>query len=555
MSGHFASSATLWRNLSALVGLWLLVFVAGCGETDTHDAGGPQAALSLVSPKAPIGLHYGEQVTLLWRYRLQGQPAAGVTLNLHIDSDNTGATLSADRVVTNDQGEASVLLTAGASEAAFHVLCTAPMADDLSIDAAVSKYAFGSLDLLVDATEVAGSIAVLRAALVEGSTCAALPPTPKLGPVLRAQQATERRAVLPFPTLLVQPYSAIGRVEDVRGRLLAYGCVDLPADLLRTGLHAMVPIPLSLVFPSPLGTYALSLKLDSKPQAPRLWAQMACTSGIGQSLLDAMLSLLPPADGDVMQLVAARASQGQDGCRSGTDNPDDRLQNLLVANSAGTGLGQVAKDAAALQAELQLASQLEIYAATNRDILGNHLLKTATLDTGLHSATYSLAKLPVPGSSNLLLHQDGNVLLLPAHALTLRLPALWRQALEELSLVPRGLDPPARLLRDAVEKAQSSAYIGCDAVAAVLCAGLPQSCSSTVKPACTPAKDALANKLTAEFADPPPDLDFSLAISMLMEDPDGTLQAQVLDAGQVTAQTTTFAMPLPFTGTANGIRQ
>ena len=45
----------------------------------------------------------------------------------------------------------------------------------------------------------------------------------------RQQQSSDRLATLPFLKLLVRPYSLLARVEDANGRLVAYGCVDLPA--------------------------------------------------------------------------------------------------------------------------------------------------------------------------------------------------------------------------------------------------------------------------------------------------------------------------------------
>ena len=283
---------------------------AGCGQPDPEGMNGPQATIALISPMAPLGLSYGEQATLLLRYRQKGQQEAGVVLNLHIDGENTGATLSADRIVTNDHGEASVLFTAGAAEAAFHILASAPLAQDLVIDVAVSKYDFGNLDVLLDATEVPGSVTLLRAALITGTTCAALPPMPMQGPVLRLQQAGERVATLPFPTLLVSPYSVIGRAEDPSKRLLAYGCVDVPDSLLRTGLRPVVPVPLGLVFPSPLGSYDLTLKLTTQPAAPTLWDQLACSVGLGQVLLNAILETIAVSDTALLMRITALRERG-----------------------------------------------------------------------------------------------------------------------------------------------------------------------------------------------------------------------------------------------------
>lgn len=555
-------SGTGGRDRRQRLGMVALLAVAlglACGESGPMSSEGPQATVALVSPMGALGLHYGEQATLLLRYRHLGQGIAGTTLSLHIDSDNTGTTLSADRVVTNDRGEASVLLTAGAAEAAFHVLVSAPLANELVIDIAVSRYAFGNLDVSLDASDLPG-VTMVRAALVTGvgAHCAALLPTAKLGPVLRSQQANKNRGVLPFSTLLVQPYSVLGRAEDSTGRLLGYGCVELSDDLLRTGLRAVVPVPLGPVFPSPLGRYDLAFELKSKPSSPALWELLACAQGLGQVLIDAMLPVVPTADKDVAtRLTALRgALDTTTGCRTGTDKPDDKLHALLAGTAAGTALVPVAQDAAAIVGGLKLATLLQVYVSNDRDTLATHTLTSATLATSTRSANYSLATVPVPAVTNLLLTQNGVLLTIPEHALTLRLPSLWRQAMSELVIVPRSLTmTPAQLFQAAVTMSVSSGKNGCDAVEALLCSAMSPPCTGKLSAACLQATSAIASSLTRSFDDAMPDYDLWLSLSATMEDPDGTLETQTFDDGQVSGRVLTGSGLLTLSGTATGARR
>jgi hypothetical protein len=533
-----------------------------CGGAPMSTANGPQATLALISPVAPLGLHYGEQATLVLRYLLSGQPTPGVTLSLHIDSDNTGATLSSDEIVTNDDGEASVLLTAGAAEAAFHVVGTAPMAANLSIDVAVSKYAFGNLNVLVDATMVPGMVEQVQAALFPGTSCAALSPTPvlMLGTEGRGQQAAGQQAMLAFPTLLVRSYSVIGRAEDASSRLLAYGCVDIP-DTILTDPGAVVSVPLSPVYPSPLGNYAMTLHLTSAPQQPpTLWNELACSQGLGQVLLDATLQALTATNEKLaMQLQGMRTNPDGNGCRSGTGTPDDNLQGLLAPASppappggAGATLVQVAPDGAAVQDGLQLTTELQVYASGSSDILAAHTLQAATFSSSKGSNTYVLTTLPVPTASDLLLGQKGDVLTVPEHELTLRLPALWRQAFDDLVLPPPMT--PEELFQTAVASATSGVNMGCAAVEAMLCMGVTPPCVGELQPACLTAATAVGANLTSVLADAAPGFDLSLSMTLTMEDPTGTLQAQTLDQGQVNGQAITAAAVLTLTGTATGTR-
>ena len=81
---------------------------------------------------------------------------------LTIDSPTGGGTLSTPTAVTNDLGEASVRLTAGAVESAFHVTVAAPLAPELVVDVAVSRFAFGTLRVVLDASPVSlGAIQLL----------------------------------------------------------------------------------------------------------------------------------------------------------------------------------------------------------------------------------------------------------------------------------------------------------------------------------------------------------------------------------------------------------
>jgi hypothetical protein len=544
-----------WALLGLLLG-------GGCGDGDAGSSG-PQATIALVSPLSPLGLHYGEQVTLVLRYRQLGQATAGVTLSLHIDNDTSGATLSADRVVTNDRGEASILLTAGAAETAFHVLVNADLAADLAVDIAVSRYAFGNLDIVIDGSSGLGPVALVRAALLTSAHCEALSPTPKLGAVLRSQQSADPQAVLPFSTLLVQPYTAIGRAEDTSGRLLGYGCIDLPDQLLRTGLRPVVPIPLSPVFPSPIGSYQLALTAQSSPMlpaAPGPFDVLACASGLGQLLLEATLRAIPAASSDLaLRLGKLRAAVDGSGCRVGASQLDGRLHALLALSSAGSSLAAVAADVVAIQKSLQLASLLGVTMATSSGFIGSHTLLTATLANagGSRSATYSLANLPVPSVSNLLLGQSAALLTVPQHQLTLRLPSLWRQAVDELALTPRGLTmTPAQLLQAAVSSAKSSGRTGCDAVEQLLCTGVSAPCLGQLLGPCATATTTAASDLTATLADlPAPSLDLTLAFGVRLDDPDGTLLAQQLSAGQLSGSATTAGGLLPLTGTLTGSRK
>jgi hypothetical protein len=229
---------------------------------------------------------------------------------------------------------------------------------------------------------------------------------------------------------------------------------------------------------------------------------------------------------------------------------------LLAQTAAGLSLSMVAPDEAAVTREVTLDSTLSIYAATERDLLGSHTLEKATLSTGARSATYSLLGLPLPGAQDLPLSQNGATLTVPEHGLTLGLPALWRRALDELVMMPRSItQTPQQLFQSAISTAQSGTHSGCDAVETVLCSGVMAPCTGKLLAPCTTASPTAASSLTAALADPPAGLDFFLSQILTLEDPSGTLEAQSIDGGQVSARSALATGNLSLSGTATGTRK
>lgn len=550
---HRAGRRARWLWLA---GLAALVLAAGCGSTEPPETEEPTASISLVSPLSPLGLNYGEPATLIFRYRLRDQPQPGATLRVSTDGGAGGSTLSAASIVTNDRGEASVLLTAGAAEVAFHVVVSAPAAADFLVDVAVSRYAFGSLGVSVDGTAVPGLEAparptAVRAALLMGMTCAEVPPMARLGTVLRSQRAGEPRAVLLFGTLLVHAYTVIGRAEDDAGHLLAYGCVEVPESLLRAGLQPVVEIPLSRVTPSPLGTFklqsALALTLPQGKGAP-VWPQLACPSGVGQALLDALIAALPSADRDIgVRLGVLRGAVDKTGCRmapAGMDGPDQRLHALLTVPAAGQTLAAIADDVAAIQLGGVLSSRLVVRGVLTAPLpaaVADHTLTELGWQLGASRVSYPLEALAAAQRTDLVAPLFDAQMALPEHALTLRLPSFWRRAYTDLVAGPRGLtQTPTQLFQASVTAAKDGALTGCAAVENVLCAGLAAPCKGRLVAPCQAGGLALADALNTALSDGKPELDLRFGVTLALDDPEGTLSAQSLSQGVLTG---TLSLP------------
>lgn len=515
------------------LGLLLVALAVGCGSGEGNDGGQPTASLSLLS-RAPLGLHYAERATLSIRYRRSGEPVPGATLTAHLDRDDTGATLSANRLITNDRGEASVLLTAGASEGAFHVLIDAPSAPTLVVDVAVSRFDFGSLDVLVDAAAFEAAVLV-RAGLVLDSDCTQLPATPMPLPAARINQASERHATLPFPVLVLMPYSVYARAEDAQGRLVAYGCIDLPEALLRTGLRPLVSVPLQATQPNPIGSYDLTLDVVSRPPSPDPYLALACSSGQAQLLLDGILDALAPVESALAtRLLAQRAPVDMAGCRAASASLDERVQQTLMASTPGALLHSLAGDLVKVRGHFTVGTQLDITVGRLDQFQARHSLRTLQFALGPSSAQYSLTSLPVVTANDLSVSQSGVNLTIPSHVFTLGLPGWWQRAITDLVLQPRGvMSSPAQLFVSSVNAASASSLSGCSAVESVICSQVAPPCAGKISPACTSGRDRGSMLLTQALASSPPGYDLSLSLLLQVEDSGGTLQAQKISSGQV----------------------
>lgn len=547
-----------WRTWAQLVCCLLCFgFAIGCGPSESEPLPPPQAQLLLLSPKSPLGLSYGEQTTLQFRYLVQGEPQAGVALKLWIDSTTGGGTLSTPTAVTNDLGEASVRLTAGTTESAFHVTVSAPQTTDLVVDVAVSRFAFGTLRVLLDASPVSLAAVQLRVGLYPNTACSDLSPTPVLMGALRSQRQNGPRGELLFGTLLIQPYAVVGRAEDQSGRLIGYGCVEIPERLLRADLNIPVEVPLGIVQPSPVGSYLLDIQITPQWPAGQPWLSLTCTRGLGLTFVDALLEALGPSD-LAMRLLAARGGQDAKGCRLDSaqpGDPDRLLDGLLQATTSGPQLGSVASEFAPALREQTAKSRLTVRGSTALGFVGEHALTSIDLKTLTMTQTYSLATAPRPVASELVLTVRGPQLMVQSHELTIRLPRLWQKALSDLVLAPKGVTmTPGQLLQAAVTAARYSTQSGCQAIESAICDLHASPCKGLVLPACQTAMLSVSAQLQGIVTDPKAAADLLLGLTFQMQDPDGTLFAQKLHLGQLTGEAALGVGSVKLGGTATGVR-
>ena len=523
------------------------LMICGCGPSGTPD-GGTTGAYSLSAVgAATVGLKYGDTHMLTVRYvDDMGRPLSDV-VHFAIFGDPRGSALSSDRAMSGADGTAMVNLTAGAAEAQFTVVATATNAPDLSFDISISKFDFLELDVALDAADLELTQApTLQALLYDDHTCAMLSPIGAPPIARRTASATGTTELLPFQQLLHVTFAAVGRALDAGGNVLAWGCVDLPADQLAKSRALMVPVPLTRLTQSVVGVWALDGKLPLVvPDATtRPWDDLArCPNAPAQQILDGIAQVLvtpPPL------FVDARAPADSSGCRpstvDGSPSLDATLEELLTRpGSPSSALPAVIADLHTLLGAVEVTSQLtlvELGATGSGTLVAGHQLTSARFTSagGARSMAYDLASTgaPILDEEGLAASFNSGVLSLGSQGFTLRLPSLWRHAVGDLALAPRGLPADSRgylaAIVGVVTRGPSTRRLmGCDAISDLVCA--PASAPACdVGAACVASLDALATRLDATFTTAN-GLDYSLAGAAAVTSHGSTVTADSLVNG------------------------
>jgi hypothetical protein len=438
----------------------MMLAAAGCGDSGPNPPdGGPPLALDIVGD-GTRGLIFGQSQPLAVRLHSADpdqRPFANATVRFSIFRDPAGSTLASDHARTDSDGVATVLLTAGQAQTSFNVIATTNNAPDVQFEIRVAASAddFVELDVALAWPDGDPKSTVLRVALFDDRGCADLPPATTQPAPFTAASATGIAATLRLQSLLRLNYAVVGRAEDANKRLLGYGCVQVGPGLLPPASTSNLPLPLSPVSATPVGTYAVTSQLMPAAAAttPVLakWRTLECVNGAAQLLLDAMAVDQGPADGI--------------GCKRAPI--DAELQNAL--GSSGTQLAAIYADLKKILGSAQLASALTVTPAGDHAYTAAHRLGTITFSAASGSMTYDLGELglPVIAAANIATSYDGKMLTLGAHGFTLGWHSLWAQALTDLA---PGMPSLPSLMTEIVAGAKSGGFTGCAAVAD-LCAG------------------------------------------------------------------------------------
>jgi hypothetical protein len=532
-----------------------VALAASCGppQVDPPDGAPPRvlevfrADESCARPQ--MGLQYAKTAELCVRYRLDDGPStpiAGAVIRFSFVRTGGGdpgtATLSADRATTHSDGVARVRVTAGMEERSFRVRAQAEDGASAEFGVAVSKLEFVRLDV---ALEGPATVTKRRALLYTDRTCAELPPLPAAPPSLFELGGAGSIGTLTFEALVSRDYAVVGRGEDAANHLAAYGCVDVASALVPPGSQVTLPVPLPSVRATVTGSYDLSSQLTLKPALAQAAtapfdALDRCPLSPAQELLDALAADL--GAGALATAIAAKRGPADGmGCRpvmaGASPSLDAQLHTLLTpAGAPALMTSAITADLSQIVASFRLASRFDISDAGREQLIGLHTLGTVTLSKGgAQAVTYDVdaAGRPIVAAPNIALGWDGTSLAIASHDFTLGLPDLWRRAVADLALTPRGISPatPRGLWGAIAGAAQRNAKAGCAAVEDLICTSTGAGgCTGPVATSCANALDDLALPLDAAF-DAPPGVDFTLEGQAIAFDSAGDLLVDQLKPG------------------------
>jgi len=436
------------------------------------------------------------------------EPAPRTTVDFTLEDDPStaepeprGATLSTASLVTDEQGQATVQVTAGL-ETTF-LLLGRLRAAPLEASAVIIVNEKGSSSTLeVDPLLPTVSGLVLdkvQVRLFDGRPCRTLhvsPPSTSIRPAVEVALGATATFALVAGASAVQ-----GIGYDSAGHVRAAGCVDVPQGALKANATTRVALPLA----PPVPTYASRFELKTLFSANNLaatalgpWQDLAaCRLGPEAAWLDALISTLR-ASGATDAAVAFEAQRGP---RTGTPAcPAD------TKPGGGVSLDRILGDAfpaAAPTTSTRAAVAADVMAFFDNLVMTSTLSLASTPEEGRYDATHTFGSLAFnlrgasasakgavfgfPGQTAfdvpIVVQPDGSWLI-GSHAFAAELGTLSLAALPELVFRPRGLpeDVEAWLGSWIAEASPATATTGADAGASP-----SAGCASLDRKLCTAA--------------------------------------------------------------------
>ena len=537
---------------------------------------------------------------------LAGLPAVGEPLDFSViddpqtpGNDLAGATLGASSGLTDETGEAMVIVTGG-FPTIFRLSAQHPRAGTAEVWVNVSEGDQGTI--AVTATSLPGStiaseIDTVDVLFFDSLSCAELSVTRPPKPV-RGIKTVPLGTAAEFNVNNMTSSAVIAQGRDAAGKLRATGCVDVPSGTIVVGNAVRVYLPLSEVVAIPRGTFVLSshFSLAKREIAMRMaapWQDLSdCPLDPGQLWLDCAVDALGSPAGDPLDCVPASTGEGDlanlimsrrgmavagSTCRATTIAAGTAAQGLDAkiaalfpnpARSPATGIAALGTALVSILDDVTIRSTLLLEpTATPGAFQATHTLRSAVFQVGGMPAMVDIVAQGIPAAQARLVPvaTAANVLSIDTHNLGLRLGSLAHAAFSDVALARHGWPAATGPYLDLLFALASSGTgadrkTGCDALDALVCTdvGRPSGC---LRAACIAGQAALARRLDAGFtlADGDgADLQLSGSVDMGDDNGDGVtdrLGDPVKDPGLWTAQVRAHAGTEIVSGSWTGVPQ
>lgn len=220
-------------RLAAFIGVAAFL-AAGCGDdapggTNTNHNGNfnqncPPALA--IQGATQVQLMVNAQVDLAVRVTdCESQPLSGTIVTYTVDGSAGGAVLSVASAVTSGDGLASVTLTAGDSDATFHVTASTPGAVAVVWDITVTTDPIGliSVNMSYTGDKVFDQF---DSYLFQDHACASVDPFNIQGAAMGAAPVATLSAHPQFPGVPVGSNYSVAVVASFGGEVIGFGCVD-----------------------------------------------------------------------------------------------------------------------------------------------------------------------------------------------------------------------------------------------------------------------------------------------------------------------------------------
>ncbi|HEY0715250.1 MAG TPA: hypothetical protein VGF45_21395, partial [Polyangia bacterium] len=284
------------KTTANLLMLWAVVgaIVAGLGA-GCDEPPGPRPP-SLVQPfriavdveETHVRPNESRQVVFSLRDAV-GRAVANRVLEMSIvEPDRArGATLSVVRGVSGMLGDVAVQIIGGQPTAVAVRASSSSAAEPRDVRVRVTAQESGPVAIapeVLTPLPVGARVTVLRVAVIENMTCAALPPGMPLP--TSARSTTPGREIVFGTVAAVGGHAVVGHGLDAAGAILVRGCVELSGLSIRADTTIHLTLPLGLPEISPVGNYRTDSKMVFTQEPPRLRQLRAAWGNLDACELD-----------------------------------------------------------------------------------------------------------------------------------------------------------------------------------------------------------------------------------------------------------------------------